>query len=217
MKIKQIYNPQQVRQGWFESNFITPWFRRCVDFGGGCSKKSFGLALLAWLIASAGTAGVLMGLVGLLGPEVGFVALEWIGGLWLAYSLLPFAALLKRTFAGPEPDETREPVTGMLGIDWMLTAFAVLFFLFGLLMMTTTLNSETLHAPTGSDEEESVIDRDTVVEEAIFTYQNPVVDTAAPAVDTLAVPEDPDMVSPDEGYDPTIEPDPEKPDTVNYF
>lgn len=216
MKVKQIYNPSRVREGWFESNFITPWFRRYTDFRGHESGKSFGLALLAWLTATAGIAGVLMGLVGLLGPEVGFVSLYVAGGLWLAYSLIPLAALLTRTFGASGDKEDIKPVTKMLGIDWMLTVCAVLFFIFGLLMMTTTLNSETLHAPVGSDEEETGFAVDTIVEEAIFTYQNPVIDTATPAVDTLAG-DNTDMVPVEEGYDPTIEPDPEQPDTTIYF
>lgn len=216
MRINQIYNPNRVREGWFECNFITPWFRRFVDFQGAGDGKSCALALLAWLIATAGVAGVLMGLVGLLGPDVGFIALYWIGGLWVAYSLIPLVALVSRTLSGRTDDE--EPVTRMLPIDWMLTGCAMLFFLFGLLMMTTTLNSETLHAPTGTDgEEESSIPRDTIVEEAIFTYQNPEIDTSTPASDTMSDLNEPDIVAPDQVYDPTIEPDPEHPDTVNYF
>lgn len=219
MKINKIYNPNRVREGWFESNFITPWFRRAVDFHGFGSSRSCSLALLAWLIATAGLAGVLMGLVGLLGPEVGFISLYWVGGIWLAYSLLPLAALISRTAAGSDASEDEErPVTQMLAIDWMLTACAVLFFIFGLLMMITTLNSETLHAPAGTDElDESSIPMDTVVEEAIFTYQNPTIDTAAPAADSLSAMDEADAMGPDDGFDPTIEPDPEHPDTVNYF
>lgn len=218
MKINQIYNPNRVREGWFESNFITPWFRRAVDFRGPGSGRSCGLALLAWLIATAGLAGVLMGLVGLLGPEVGFISLYWVGGIWLAYSILPLAALISRTAGGSEDSDREEPVTRLLAIDWMLTTCAVLFFVFGLLMMTTTLHSETLHAPAGTEEQdESAIPSDTVVEEAIFTYQNPVIDTAAPVTDTMSDLDEPDIMAPDEGYDPTIEPDPEHPDTVNYF
>lgn len=216
MKINQIYNPNRVREGWFECNFITPWFRRFVDFQGPGDGKSCGLALLGWLIATAGVSGVLMGLVGLLGPDVGFTALYWIGGIWLAYSLIPLAALISRTMGGRT--DGMESVTRMLPIDWMLTACAVLFFIFGMLMMTTTINSETLHAPTGTDDaEESSIPKDSVVEEAIFTYQNPEIDTSTPAADTMSDLNEPDIVAPDQGYDPTIEPDPEHPDTVNYF
>ena len=97
---------------------------------------------------------------------------------------------------------------------------ALLFFIFGVLLMYTTLHSETLHAPAGTPEDDGKVPTDTVYEEALFTYQNPVIDTATTVADTMTDLSDPDLVTPDESFDPTIEPDPSNPapqDTVNYF
>lgn len=217
MKIKQIYNPKKVYDGWFESYFIKPWIRHYADFVHGESAGDCLRSLLAWLVMTLGLAGLLMGLVGLMGPEVGFACLKWIGIAWLAASAIPFIALLARTFNGAEA-QPRHPK--FLGIDSLTVLSALLFFIFGVLLMYTTLHSETLHAPAGTPEDDGAVPTDTVYEEALFTYQNPVIDTAATVTDTMTDLSDPDLVTPDESYDPTIEPDPSNPapqDTVNYF
>ena len=105
-------------------------------------------------------------------------------------------------------DRKKEPVAKMLGIDWMLTAISLCFFICGTLMMTTTLHSETLHPNAGYVEEEETdsIYGERVIEEPIFTYQD---QAPAPAdttvTDTLGIEEDPDLLAPDESFDPTIE------------
>lgn len=220
MNIKKIYNPQRVYEGWYESYLIQPWFRRYADFRDGESGRDCALSLLAWAIATLGLAGLLMGLVGLLGPEVGFICMTVCGCAWIAYSLIPFAALLARTFNGKDA-EPRRP--RFLGIDTLLTIVCGLFFIFGLLMMITTLNSENLHPDAGYEEiEETAIQQtDTVVEEPIFTYQDTRPDTTA-VVDTMSDLTDPDMVAPDESFDPTIatapeSPTPEEPNDSIYF
>lgn len=221
MSIKQIYNPPKVYEGWFESYFIKPWFRHYADFGSGESSRDCWRSLLAWAIVTMGFAGLLMGLVGLLGPEVGFICMISVGGAWILFSIIPFIALLARTFNGVKA-EPRTP--RRLGIDVLMLVICLLFFVFGLLMMTTTLHSETLHFDYGTDpEEETVAETDTVTEEALFTYQNAPVDTTTVVVDTLSDLTEPDMVDPNESYDPTIEdnagPDaPVQPaDTTTYF
>ena len=151
------------------------------------------------------------------GAEVGFACLKWIGIAWLAVSAIPFIALLARTFNGAEA-QPRHPK--FLGIDSLTVLSALLFFIFGVLLMYTTLHSETLHAPAGTPEDDGKVPTDTVYEEALFTYQNPVIDTATTVADTMTDLSDPDLVTPDESFDPTIEPDPSNPapqDTVNYF
>ena len=214
MKLRSIYNPPKVYEGWYESYFIRPWVRGYADFNGGETGHDCLMSLLGWLIVTLGLAGVLMGLVGLLGPEVGFACLKIVGILWLIASFIPFCALLKRTFSGKE-GKNRTPK--FLGIDILQTVASLLFFIFGLLMMITTLNSEVLRGDPGTDETETeVVEEDTVVEEPIFTYQDAPVATATDTVpDTEA---DPDLIPPDESFDPTIAPAPVEalPDSL-YF
>lgn len=218
MDIKRLYNSKKIYEGWFEAYFILPWINRYADFRNSESRRDCGWSLLAWLVVTLGVIGLLMGLVGLLGPETGFAVMKVVCIIWGALSAIPFIALLARTFnnSGKSTD-TAQP--RMLGVDMLLIGAAILFFIFGLLMMTTTLNSENLHPDPGSEEidENAKIPADTVEEEAIFTYQNPPADTAA-VVDTLA---DPDMLDPDESYDPTLEegisPDEPLPNDSIYF
>ncbi len=85
----------------------------------------------------------------------------------------------------------------------MMIAVCVLFFIFGLLMMITTLNSETLNPNAGYVEEDSVkTEEDSVWEEPIFTYQD-----AAPTVeeDTLRKETDSMTAITEDSFDPTIE------------
>ena len=217
MKIKQIYNPKKVYDGWFESYFIKPWIRHYAHFRPGARPADSRRSRLAWPEMPRARAGLLMCLVGLMGPEVGFACLKWLGIAWLAASAIPFIALLARTFNGAEA-QPRHPK--FLGIDSLTVLSALLFFVFGVLLMYTTLHSETLHAPAGTPEDDEKVATDTVYEEALFTYQNPVIDTTATVADTMTDLSDPDLVTPDESFDPTIEPDPSYPtpqDTVNYF
>ena len=84
----------------------------------------------------------------------------------------------------------------------------LLFFLLGLLMMTTTLNSGSLNPnATYTEEEDSVAaEQETVVEEPIFTYQDKAPDTATHVEDTVSIGENgEELATPEESFDPTIE------------
>lgn len=217
MNIRRIYNPRHVYEGWFESYFIKPWIDEYFNFSGGESMSAALKSILAWVVVTLGVFGILMGLVGLAGPETGFVCMKVVGTLWLLLSVIPFMALLKRCANGKAPESGNRK---LLAIDALLFSACILFFVFGLLMMITTLNSEILHPDPGTDENESMmLDTDTVVEEPIFTYQNP--RPEEPVIDTLEELTEPDMVSTDESFDPTLETDvdidaPVPPDSI-YF
>ncbi len=165
----------KTRQGYYERYFITPFFRKFSDFKGNASKRDLKLTLLTWCIATLGFAGLLIGLVGLLGPETGFVTSGVLGALWLLWSVVPILAIFSRAGKGEEPEPESPNAKALLGIDKMLAAFCILFFVFGLLMMATTLNSEDLNPnrrKSVSDEENPILNQDKVVEEAIFNYQD---------------------------------------------
>ena len=214
MKFKNLYNPDKVYEDYFEAFYIRPFIHHYTDFGGHESARSFWMSALSWTVLTLGLAGALMGLVGLLGPEVGFDALIAIGVLWGAFSLVPWIALIVRAFHGPDGKKHKRP--RFLGVDMLLTCICLLFFVTGLLMMVTTLNSETLDPNHNYVEEADTvkIEKEEVIEEPIFTYQDP-----APAreADTLleeVEEEDPDALSPDESFDPTLEPTDEYTDTI---
>lgn len=161
------------------------------------------MSLLAWVVVTLGIVGVLMGLVGLLGPEVGFWALGVVGTLWGLVSLVPLVSLAVRGARGG--DDGLKP--RLLGVDTLLGVSSLLFFVFGLLMMVTTVNSGKLDPNAGVTDEEdtSVMELEEVVEEPIFTYQDEVkVDTTAATVDTLGDMTEPDLVAPEESFDPTL-------------
>lgn len=203
MKLKEIYNPKRVYDGWFESYFIRPFFHHYADFRGGESWKTSVMSLLAWVVVTLGIVGILMGLVGLLGPEVGFGALRIVGSLWGVASLVPLASLVVRGARGG--DDGLKP--RLLGVDTLLGVSSLLFFVFGLLMMVTTMNSGSLDPNAGVTDEEdsSVVELEEVVEEPIFTYQDEVrPDTSAVVVDTLGDMTEPDLVAPEESFDPTL-------------
>lgn len=203
MKLKEIYNPKRVYDGWFESYFIRPFFHHYADFRGGESLRTCVMSLLAWVVVTLGIVGVLMGLVGLLGPEVGFWALGVVGTLWGLVSLVPLVSLAVRGARGG--DDGLKP--RLLGVDTLLGVSSLLFFVFGLLMMVTTVNSGKLDPNAGviDEEDTSVMELEEVVEEPIFTYQDEVkVDTRAATVDTLGDMTEPDLVAPEESFDPTL-------------
>lgn len=170
------------RTGFFEKYFITPFFREYADFKTPQPRRDAMISLLAWGIVTAGVVGVLLGLVGLLGPEVGFVSLGVVGGLWLLASVYPMAALFVRSKVGSQSldevgSQSDEVVSrpAVLGIDKMLAAICVLFLIFGILMAVTTLNSGELNMnPRGSgdDSDNPILMQDSVWEEPIFNYQS---------------------------------------------
>lgn len=210
MNFKSIYDPRHVYEGFFETYFIRPFFHHYADFRGHETWSSCGLSFLAWLIVSLGITGLMLGLVGLLGPAVGFTSLTVAGCVWGAFSLLPLSALVVRASASrPDTSGRGSHKHPLLGIDIMLGTICLLFFIFGLLMTVTTLHSETLTADPGTDEEDTTrLELEEIVEEPIFTYQDEApADTVA--TDSLSDLEDPEAVAPDESFDPSLSGDEE--------
>lgn len=206
MNFKSIYDPKHVYEGFFETYFIRPFVHRYADFGGVERGKSTTYSLLAWLIITLGLIGLMLGLVGLLGPEVGFTTLYVGCGIWIAASIVPILALFSRSGGEEQPAADGKKRKLMLPIDMVLATISILFFLLGLLMMISTLNSEELTADPGTMEEDTTtLEFDEVVEEPIFTYQDEVTET--PAQDTLLDLEDPEAMTPDESFDPTLSTD----------
>ena len=190
--------------GFFERYFITPFIRKYSDFKGEESRQTAFLSLGAWLTVSAGVIGVLLGFIGLLGPEVGFVCLWVIGGIWLAGSLCPMAALISRASKGAADNGALK--THFLGIDKMLSAICILFLVLGILMTITTLNSGEInpyHKGRGDARHNPLLEQDEVVEEPIFTYQDA---TPAPIEDVIDDDSEiADTISVDDSFDPVIE------------
>lgn len=212
MKFSEFTHPKAVYDGFFETYFIRPFVHHYADFSGRESGRALVRSLLAWLVITLGIAGILMGQVGLLGPEVGFATLWTIGGVWLAASVVPLLALFARAAHGA-PEKERK--VRMLGVDTLLGVSSLLFFILGLLMMVTTLNSGVLNPNAGATDETDTanIEGEYVTEEAIFTYQD-----AAPAeviTDSMKDLDEPDAATPEESFDPTLaEP---AADTSNFF
>lgn len=204
MHIEDLYNPKRVYEGFFETYFIRPFIHHYADFSGKESWKSFGLSLFAWFVITLGIIGIMLGQIGLIGPEGGAQATWWVCGIWLALSVVPILALLSRAFRGaPEkPLKSR-----MLGIDTLLGVSCLLFFVLGLLMMVTTLNSGELNPNARVYEETDTIpyEEEYIKEEPIFTYQD---ETPAPVegnFDSMPETMEPDLEEAEESFDPTIE------------
>lgn len=190
--------------GFFERYFIIPFFRQYSDFGGVTSGKDALVSVGAWLIVTAGVVGVLLGFVGLLGPEVGFMALSIVSVIWLLGSACPMAALICRVLkkGTSECHEIR-----FLGIDKLLSAICLLFLVFGMLMTTTTLNSGEINMNprngNSEDEENPILMQDSIVEEPIFTYQDEA--PKEPVKDTMTDLEEKDTISLSESFDPVVQ------------
>lgn len=178
-----------IRKGYYERYFITPFFREFRNTKGVLANKELTRTFVAWGIATLGIVGLLLGLVGLLGPEVGFVTLLVVGGLWLLWSLFCFVSVFVRCANAKRSGEEVKPrPVAMLGIDKLLSAVCILFFVLGMLMMITTLNSGELNMTTGtgqSDEDNPILNSDKVEEEAIFNYMN--YDESAPEEEEIEV------------------------------
>jgi len=99
----------------------------------------------------------------------------------------------------------------MLGVDTLLGISCLLFFLLGLLMMTTTLNSGVLDPNAGmtDDPDTTVIEEQYIKEEPIFTYQDETPELKEQTPDTLGDMTEPDLVTSEESFDPTLVPDDE--------
>ena len=189
--------------GFFERYFITPFFRKYTDFNGAVSDRDALISAAAWLIVTAGVTGVLLGLVGLLGPETGFLCLAVIGGIWILGSVCPLAALASRAFRGGKTEASR---VNFLGIDKFLTVTCGLFLILGTLMTVTTLNSGEInpyHRGQGDRKHNPLLEQEEVVEEPIFNYQ-----TAEPApveeIEEVETEAPADTITIDDAFDPTI-------------
>ncbi|MDE7403368.1 MAG: hypothetical protein K2M87_08165 [Muribaculaceae bacterium] len=204
MKLKEQINPKHVYEGTFESNFIRPFVHHYADFSGTENPGALWRALVAWGVITLGVVGVLMGLVGLLGPEVGFSALWIIGILWGAASLCPLAALIVRS-SHTNPDAAPVKPLRLLGIDCLLGFSCIAFFLLGLLMMITTMNSGTLNpnANMVAQPDTTAMELEQVQEEPIFTYQDEAAE-AEQSTDSLRDMDEPDLVPADQSFDPTL-------------
>ncbi|MCM1369553.1 MAG: hypothetical protein NC204_04195 [Candidatus Amulumruptor caecigallinarius] len=215
MDLKRIYNPKKVYEGYFESYFIRPFCHHYADFKSGETPKDCLRSILTWIILSFGIAGILMGQVGLLGPEVGFSIIKTIAIIWILASIVPIAAVIARTMhtGNATPHNPK-----MLGIDILLFICCALFFLFGLLMMLTTVNSGNLNPNAGVTDEvdTTVTEENYVEEEPIFTYQDNTPEE--PVADTMTDLTDPDAINPEESFDPTITTDVEAEtlDSINF-
>lgn len=190
------------QKGYFERYFITPFFTGVFKPDRKINASDFKHSLWAWLIATVGIFGVLLGFVGLLGPEVGFLSLFIIGGIWLAWSGIGLYNLFKRKTAAQNsiPNEPA-PKPTVLPIDKLLMTVCILFFVFGLLMMSTTLDSGELNLEpkeTERDQENPILNSDRIEEEAIFTYQDyPAETEAEPQVpDSASHPEEAEHSTP---------------------
>ena len=212
MKLKEIYNPKPVYEGFFETYFIRPFFHHYADFAGKEAPSSCLRSLLAWLIVSLGIAGIMMGQIGLIGPEAGISATYIVCGIWIVASVIPLLAIIVRTSHG---SPAKVPAPKMLGVDVLLGVSCLLFFVLGLLMMTTTLASGALNPNAGATDEpdSALIEEEHVTEEPIFTYQDEAPATAE--TDSLSDMTEPDLVDPDDSYDPTLDPAASDPDALD--
>lgn len=207
MQFKDIYNPKHVYEGFFETYYIRPFIHKYIDFRGNESFNSLLLSILAWLILTLGIVGIMLGQIGIIGIDGGLQALWIVCGIWLAFSLIPFFALLSRASHGAP----KQPIKArMLGIDTLLGVSCLLFFILGLLMMTTTLNSGHLNPNARVyDESDStdVTDMPRVEEEPIFTYQDETPSNTIAIDDSIpTVPEEGDIEeNVEDNYDPTID------------
>lgn len=204
MKFKEIYNPKHVYEGFFESYFIRPFVYLYFKFQGHESIGSCVRSLLAWLVITLGIVGIMMGQIGLIGPDGGIQLAKTVFWIWIILSICPMAALFSRTAQGsPErPIHAR-----MLGIDTLLGVSCLLFFVLGLLMMVTTLDSGELNpnARVVDEADTSSMDDEYISEEPIFTYQDESAETPKEPVDTLTDMNEPDLMEAEESFDPTIQ------------
>ncbi len=197
-----------IQEGFFEKYFITPFFRRIKDFSGKESKGAAGYTVLAWLIATTGITGLLLGLVGLLGPEVGFLCLEIFGALWLCGSAFGFAAMVSRISKTGDGEGTdgRTPKPVWLLIDKLLAGVSVMFLILGILMTVTTLNSGDINVNwrgSGEPTSKSKFEENKIEEVPIFTYQDET-PSSDMTEDELTELVDEDTVSLEESFDPTL-------------
>lgn len=201
-----------LREGFFEKYFINPLIRdfknKKEEF---IPQQSMPFILTAWGLITIGLFGILIGQVGMLGPEVGFAMIYIIVPIWIIASILPLISVIKRARRDPEPkklsaEEYYETIKKtMLPLDWILSGAALLFFIFGPIMMESTLRGRNLDIlPRGNgDSGVSLLDTDSVYEEPIFNFQ--VGENEGEQVDTLGSLEDLDTVSFKDSYDPYVE------------
>lgn len=222
MKIKDIYNPRQVYEGYFESYFIRPFFYEYLKFQGHESIGSCVKSFIAWVLITLGIVGIMLGQIGIIGPDGGVQAMQVVCWIWGLYSIVPLLALFSRTSQGAPSKPIKSK---MLGIDTLLGVCCLLFFVLGLMMMETTMTKETLNPNAGatSDGDSTSFLDEVVEEEAIFSYEavdapgdaknnnkeenktNNKENKPAVVIDTMKDVTEPDLASPEESFDPTVE------------
>lgn len=201
MKLKQLYNPKEINTGYFDAYFIRPFIRKYADFKGYESKESYLKSLLAWFVVSLGLVGLMLGQIGIIGPEGGVTTAVVVCVLWGVLSLVPLVSLTVRTLHGNPKQEIKGR---MLGIDILQFAACILFFVLGLLMMITTFNSGELNPNARVYEEDTtrVEEKEYIKEEPIFTYE-----TVEPEEENLPKDTLPLIQEEDYDFDPSIEPE----------
>lgn len=204
MKFKDIYNPKQVYEGFFESYFIRPFIHQYFNFKGHESVNSCFKSLLAWVVITLGIVGIMLGQIGIIGPDGGIALAKTVCYIWLILSIIPLLALFSRTGQGAPEKPLKSK---MLGVDTLLGVSCLLFFVLGLLMMVTTLDSGQLNPNASMTDvaDTSSFEDDYIEEEPIFTYQDDIETASRETVDTLQDMNEVDLAAPEESFDPTLE------------
>lgn len=204
MNFKEIYNPRYVYEGFFETYFIRPFIHQYFQFQGREAVESCLKSVAAWIIITLGLVGIMLGQIGIIGPDGGIQLAKIIFWIWGGLSVIPFASLISRTVQGAPEHPLKSKI---LGIDTLLGASCVLFFVLGLMMMITTLDSGILNPNARVVEETDSIpfEEDYVKEEPIFTYQNDEATDQSEIIDSMTDINEPYLMEADESYDPTLE------------
>lgn len=214
--LKNIYNPRQVYEGFFDTYFIQPFFRLYFNFRAHESVSTCIKSVIAWVVITLGIVGIMLGQIGIIGPEGGEPMARIVFWIWGIYSVIPMIGLFVRLGNG----KPRRPVRSkMLGVDVLLGVTSLLFFVLGLVMRTTVLQNEVLNpnARMTAENDSNPLLNDEVTEE-LYTYTDDndtkkedkknvvqaVSDSAARANDPLKDLNEPDLTTSEESYDPVI-------------
>lgn len=208
-KSKGKPNYRRRSESCLDRYFITPFFRRYSDFNGSDGRRTMLLSLAAFAIVTCGIAGLLTGLVGILGVETGMVCLVVLGIAWIIGLMIPLAAVcvrgMREPAEAPASDIARQrSKVRLVTIDIFVMTVCALFLIFGILNMVTTMNSEELNPERIVDDEPETVVTDSVVDEPIFTYQQ--IDAPTESDPLQGYEEETDTVSVTDSFDPTIEP-----------
>ena len=239
MKINDIYNPRQVYEGFFDTYFIQPFFRLYFNFKAHESFGTFIKSIIAWVIITLGIIGIMLGQIGIIGPEGGVPMARVVFWIWGIYSVIPMIGLFIRLANGAPEKPVR---SRMLGIDVLLGVTSLLFFALGIVMENTVMQNEVLDPNANMSnviDSNSLLD-EVVEEEELYTYtddndskkdekkdekkdnaaapaKTTNVQQAAPADDPLKDLDEPDLLPAEESFDKSIEKPVEIPATPPPF